>query len=522
MLLELTRDGMAEAFGELWSRHSGAVVAAARASTGYDPQDLMQEAFAKVFASIKAGGQLPIAFRAYVATTARRLAVDLSRKDDGTIHNSFEDEADHAAFAEEDFSERVLEDSTTGQAFQELASRHREVLWYRDVEDLPVQEIARYVGMSPNSTTVLIKRARDAFKTAWIKVQLSPGRNLPDECRAAVPKLAAFTRNKLGASERGVIELHLVGCVHCAALASEADELHKKLALVLLPLLLLGGAPGYLAWIQRGDNRTPPPAAATYANVALSGIRRSPGGLHRFTAGDRSKTAVAVAAALVAALMVGAGAGTAFRTADVEHVIVAQAPVAHAPLSEETQRVPAQKKGVSAAGEHTSSHDDGENPVGLSGNTTERSPARGTPAYPVVETSGVAPGMPAADPLIGNELGLEPAPGPEPAPAPEPGSEPEAVVFHEPRELQKYPTESPYTIRFTATVGSRVTLEITAPGFASLTVVSIADADGNVFYDFPSHRGATVRVTITQEWESETGPQIDQLPGILWDHFVPV
>lgn len=245
MLVELTREGMNDAFGELWSRHSCSALGAAQAFTSFEANDLVQEAFLKVYASIVNDVSMPISFRAYVCTAVRNLARDKGRKEPDEYVDSFEDEYGNEVVSEEDFSERVLEGTTTAQAFKELPTRFQEVLWYRDVEDLPVQEVARYVGMSPNSTSVTIKRARDAFKTAWIKVQLSPARNLPEECSFIVGKLASHARGKLSATETTKVDLHLLDCVHCAVVASEANNLHKNLALVLLPLLLLGGAPGY-------------------------------------------------------------------------------------------------------------------------------------------------------------------------------------------------------------------------------------------------------------------------------------
>ncbi|WP_336652437.1 MULTISPECIES: RNA polymerase sigma factor [unclassified Leucobacter] len=46
-LIELAGGGTSEALGEWWKRHRGAVVVLTRSYTGYEAEDLMQEAFAK-------------------------------------------------------------------------------------------------------------------------------------------------------------------------------------------------------------------------------------------------------------------------------------------------------------------------------------------------------------------------------------------------------------------------------------------------------------------------------------------
>lgn len=55
-LVGLVRTGDTEAFGELWRRHAASVTAIVRSFTGYDPDDVASEAFARVLRQLRAGG----------------------------------------------------------------------------------------------------------------------------------------------------------------------------------------------------------------------------------------------------------------------------------------------------------------------------------------------------------------------------------------------------------------------------------------------------------------------------------
>lgn len=523
MLLELARDGLSEAFGELWSRHSGAVTAATRSFTGYDPEELTQEAFLKVYTSVRRGGELPASFRAYVASTSRRLAIDRSRRDGGVVNVSYEDHLDEQAFEQADFSERLLDDSTTSQAFRALPTRQREALWYRDVEDLPVQEIARYLGASPNTTTVLIKRAREAFKTAWIHVQLSPARRLPAECATIVPKLADHSRGKLVVRDRARVDAHLLDCTHCAALASEANQLHEKLALVLLPLLILGGAPSYAAWVQSKQNRTPLPAAANYVNVAVRGSKRLPmfagagAGAGAAFAIPAKSLAAATAAAVVGVLLVGGGAlaVTGFlATEDADSLAL--------PYDADEQRAAAgERDGRGAARSATAAlnHGEiaptdaeaGENRAGVPLGSTGPGAGLDRSELPGILPPGAGGGSPGS---TGGAAG----PG---APQDSGGPTDSApIVYPEFRPLSGSVAHSPFVLNISATPGATVTLKFGSQTLDT-TVEILVNAAGEASYDFPDHRGLTISIRMNQRYPTAQGEETSMMGVALHDVVVP-
>ncbi len=75
-----TRSGDAAAFGELWRRHYRSGITVARSVTGsFDADDLVQEAYTRIYQSILQGRGPTTAFRAYLFTSIRNTAADWGR-----------------------------------------------------------------------------------------------------------------------------------------------------------------------------------------------------------------------------------------------------------------------------------------------------------------------------------------------------------------------------------------------------------------------------------------------------------
>ncbi|GAA3631293.1 hypothetical protein GCM10022200_12690 [Microbacterium awajiense] len=246
-----TRSGDRDAYAELWRRHyrSGITVARSITST-FDADDLVQEAYARIFQSIRRGGGPTGSFRAYLFTSIRNTAAawGRSRREVGID--------DVAEFADPRTTVQATEDaldrSLTHQAFRSLPSRWQEVLWYTEIEGMKPAEIAPLLGMTAGSVSQLAFRAREGLREAWIQVHL---RSVADgsECQYAIERLGAYERNNVGRRDRTRIERHLHDCARCTIVYGEAQEAGRRLALVLLPLTVgAGGATAYLASLQGG------------------------------------------------------------------------------------------------------------------------------------------------------------------------------------------------------------------------------------------------------------------------------
>ncbi len=244
-----TRSGDAAAFGELWRRHYPSGMSVARSITSsIDPDDLVQESYTRIYQAILKGGGPNGSFRAYLFTSIRNTAAAWGR----ARRESAIDELD--AVADPDSTEQAaneaLDRSLTAQAFRSLPSRWQEVLWYTEIEQMKPAEAGALLGMKAGAVSQLAFRAREGLREAWIQAHLrsaEPG----SDCQWTIEHLGAYSRGNLAARDLRRLETHIGECARCMIVAAEADDVSKRLALVLLPLVLgVTGAAGYLATLQ--------------------------------------------------------------------------------------------------------------------------------------------------------------------------------------------------------------------------------------------------------------------------------
>lgn len=244
-----TRSGEAAAFGELWRRHYASGMSVARAITSsIDPDDLVQESYTRIYQAILKGGGPNGSFRAYLFTSIRNTAAAWGRSRRETAIDELDAVADPSST--EQASLDALDRGLTAQAFRSLPSRWQEVLWYTEIEQMKPAEVGPLLGMKAGAVSQLAFRAREGLREAWIQAHL---RSAPDdsECRWTIEHLGAHARGNLGARDRKRLDDHLAACARCSIVAAEAEDVSRRLALVLLPLVLgVTGATGYLATLQ--------------------------------------------------------------------------------------------------------------------------------------------------------------------------------------------------------------------------------------------------------------------------------
>jgi RNA polymerase sigma factor (sigma-70 family) len=252
-LTSRARAGDGSAFGELWRRHARAGRTVARSFTSsLDPDDLVQESFAKIFQALQKGGGPTGAFRPYLFTTIRNTASAWGRARRETSLDTLESLEDPASRDEETMA--ALDRSLTATAFRSMPSRWQEVLWYCEVEQMTPQQVAPLLGMKPNAVAALAYRAREGLRQAWIQAHIA---SVPEgsEHRWTIERIGSYTRGALGKRDTTKLEAHLDECARCTIVAAEAREVGSRIALVLLPLAAgTVGASGYLAWVQSGSH----------------------------------------------------------------------------------------------------------------------------------------------------------------------------------------------------------------------------------------------------------------------------
>ena len=246
-----TRSGDPDAFAQLWRRHYASGIAVARSITSaFDADDLVQEAFARIYQAIQKGGGPTGSFRAYLFTSIRNTAAGWGRARREAPIDELDTVADPSST--EQATNDALDRSLSAQAFRSLPSRWQEVLWYSEIEQMKPAEIAPLLGMTPGATAQLAFRAREGLREAWIQAHLStavPG----SVCEWTIARLGAYARGNLGSRDRAKLDAHLSECARCLIVAAEAKEVSHRLAFVLLPLVLgVSGSGAYLAMLQSG------------------------------------------------------------------------------------------------------------------------------------------------------------------------------------------------------------------------------------------------------------------------------
>ena len=271
-----TRSGDTGAFGELWRRHYRAGVTVARNMTSsLDADDLVQEAYTRIYDSIVSGGGPTGSFRAYLFTSIRNTAAAWGRARRETTYDELDGVEDPSAGEHE--SEAALDRSLTHQAFRSLPTRWQEVLWYSEIEGMKPAEIAPLLGMKPTAVAQLTFRAREGLREAWIQAHLRAVADDSD-CAWTIARLGAYSRNNIGRRDRARLEAHVATCARCAIVASEAHEVSGRLTFVLIPLTVgVAGTAGYLATLQGGG--APIVALAAMPSSVVQGAATAGSGL---------------------------------------------------------------------------------------------------------------------------------------------------------------------------------------------------------------------------------------------------
>ncbi|WP_169796320.1 sigma-70 family RNA polymerase sigma factor [Sanguibacter suarezii] len=232
-LIAQTRDGSGEAFEELWRRHAAAGRrVAARFTQASDPEDLVQEAYLRIYSALQNGSGPDLTFRPYLYQTIRNIAITWAGRPVEQSIAALDDISDGS-----DMSTTILENSVTATAFRSLPARWQSVLWYSEVEGLEPAEIAPLLGIKAGAVSALAYRAREGLRRAWLQVHVNSDA-VPPECTWAAERMGDFNRGALRGATKARFQEHVDGCTRCLALVDEVNEISRKLGLVMIPIVV--------------------------------------------------------------------------------------------------------------------------------------------------------------------------------------------------------------------------------------------------------------------------------------------
>ncbi|MGP5015482.1 sigma-70 family RNA polymerase sigma factor [Glutamicibacter ardleyensis] len=284
----------------LYQRHKQVALAVAYRHTDNpsEAEDIVSEAFLRVFASLKHGSGPTEFFRAYLLTSVSREAFSRNR---AARRESDIDEIAEFTSETPDADEvmRRAESKIVIRAFKSLPERWRAVLWHNEVDGLPPREIATILGITPNAASALAVRAREGLRESYLAAHLKEHADLMADCASARKQLPAFIRNNLSPKAARSLKSHLKKCPDCSLVYGELENIGGTMRSVVLPLFVGGttvlgiSASGGVA--QLGGGIT---AATGGSSAAVS------------TAGSGA-AAVATGTASASAVVAGVGAGLA-------------------------------------------------------------------------------------------------------------------------------------------------------------------------------------------------------------------
>ena len=172
-LVARAADGDHMAVAELYRRHAGAALRAARAVTGnsHDAEDAMSEAFMRVLQALGTQRLAPdVRFRAYLLTSSRHAAVDVVRRSARCQPTELADQLDGPADGPQPGDRLVAEVDAelVGRVFRQLPPTWQMVLVLVDVDGMALKEAAVRLGLSPNGAAQLAVRARAGLRSRFL------------------------------------------------------------------------------------------------------------------------------------------------------------------------------------------------------------------------------------------------------------------------------------------------------------------------------------------------------------------
>ncbi|MEU0943773.1 sigma-70 family RNA polymerase sigma factor [Streptomyces canus] len=409
------------AYGRIYEQEQPRLVAYARSLTRntWAAEDLVAEAHFRVWRRLSAGHEIDN-IPAYLMTTVRHLASSVAS---GATHETPRDpqvpeqaSAGHAA----DPAEQVSATDLLVRVLGELPERWVRALWLADAEGQPLETVGRQIGAKQGATAVLLHRAREGMRQAFLRSQTEA----PDDpaCEVHWVRMPSYVRGNATPRQSERLLAHVDACDGCRGRLAVLIRANNRLPALVGPALLVfvvgGGTGKFVASLMAGSVGSA--GAGGSASVAAQGLLGTARAAH--AAGPRTKAALAsgtaVAAAVAVVLTLGLNESPATATSPgrgpVAQGPVTQGPVEQGPVVRSPAAGPSAGTVVTGDAGYGSggSEGGGGSAIGDAWTPEPEQPARGTPEVP-------DPGPSPAEPSPGDGPPQSPQP-PQPPVKPTP------------------------------------------------------------------------------------------------------
>ena len=264
-LVARTRCGSREAFALLWTRHYlAAKVCAQRVGPSWaDAEDLASEAFARVLDAINKGNGPTERFRPYLYQVIRNLAADRRRRDEVIVYDLDTLEDDRLDTERQVIG--ALDQDLMVTAFYAMKPRERQILWLREVEDLPPREIATQMGLGARHVSTLLGRARQSFAANWLQASVRSTGETGGEHGWCLDRVGRVMAGQGTDGTRTRMRQHLKDCESCSDAVRGVQDISATMNTGLASAVVgvTVAALGVLAPVAMADAATPPPLPNT-------------------------------------------------------------------------------------------------------------------------------------------------------------------------------------------------------------------------------------------------------------------
>ncbi|MEU6122187.1 zf-HC2 domain-containing protein [Streptomyces sp. NPDC047123] len=296
------------------------LVAYARSLTGHAwvADDLVAEAHFRVWRRLSAGHEIENV-PAYLMTTVRHLAATVGRGPAGreTPHDPQAPEGvwgtatGESPFGpggeEQDPAARISSVDLLTRVLGQLPERWVKALWLAEAEGQPLETIGRRIGAGRGATAVLLHRAREGMRQAFLRAH--PGTPADPACETHWDRMPGHIRGEASPRQSDRLLAHLDTCEDCRArlaLLSRANDRLPALTGPALLILAIGGPGAHLLTSAAG---TASAGAPGHAGGPAHGIRHVITGGGKVSVAAAGAVGTAVAGAAVAAALVLGGSG---------------------------------------------------------------------------------------------------------------------------------------------------------------------------------------------------------------------
>ncbi|WP_199551344.1 sigma-70 family RNA polymerase sigma factor [Streptomyces sp. N35] len=272
----------AAAYARVYEEQQTQLVAYARSLTGnpWLAEDVVAEAHFRVWRRLSAGHEIDNV-AAYLMRTVRNLATTVG----GTLARETPVEPAEADTGESEqvsvtFSPSTVDPSTRvsqvdllRRVLGQLPERWVKALWLAEAEDQSLDAIGRRIGVGRGATAVLLHRAREGMRQAFLRAH--PGTPRDPACEIHWERIPALVRDAAAPRHSKQLRTHMDGCEDCRARYLLLARANSHLAALVGPALLvlfLGGGAKFLAPLVTG--------AAAGASGSGAGTGTGPTGSH--------------------------------------------------------------------------------------------------------------------------------------------------------------------------------------------------------------------------------------------------